>query len=40
MSRIRKDIKDDFTVVHNDFIKDKRLGWAEKGLFINAHAAA
>jgi hypothetical protein len=34
MSRFRKDVKDNFTVIHNDFIKDKRLGWGEKGLLL------
>ncbi len=34
MSRFRKEVKDDFTVVHNDFIKDKRLTWAERGLLL------
>lgn len=34
MSRFRKEVRDDFTVVHNDFIRDKRLGYAEKGLLL------
>ena len=34
MSRFRKEVKDDFTVVHNDFIKDKRLTWAERGILL------
>lgn len=34
MSRYQKDVKRDFTVVHNTFIEDKRLGFVEKGLLL------
>lgn len=34
MATLKKEVENEFTVVHNDFLRDENLGLAERGILV------